>query len=166
MNQSVHISIVWPSVVVSHAGQQLGLTWSQAEAVYMAGKRLVADASRYDDTGEWTESLAEATIGGVEFRRMGLMVHLLLNGRGWIEAPYNVMRWILKELYRCGKEIEQDAPTIALKQIEDMAVLYVSAAPLGLSLDRRKIDEALKQTSSGVPPLGIVPPPVVTGGIL
>ena len=164
MQVQVHISIVGTAVVIAHAGTSHGVDWSRAEAVYLGGKRLVADAARYDQTGAWSESVSEPPIAGLEFRRMGLMVHLLQGGQAWIEAPYQQMRQILKAIYQCGKRIEADAPPIALAQIAHMAVLYVSAAPLGLTLDRRKIDEALKLTSSGVPPLGIVPPPALIGG--
>jgi len=165
MQLAVDIAIVGTSVVLTHAGQAHGLGWSQAQAVYLAGKRLVQAAAEYDRTGCWTESPGEPPIADLEFRRMGLMVHLLRAGRAWIEAPYEQMRAILRGVYELAKRIEADVPAIALRQIDDMAVLYVSAAPLGLSLDRRKIDEALKLTSSGVPPLGIVPPPTLIGGV-
>lgn len=164
MQQSATITIVGQSVVLTHGGQSFGVRWDQAEALYLAGKRLVADAQAYDETGVWTESLPSDTVAGLEFRRMGLMVHLLAGGRPFVAAPYQQLRAILKAVYQCAKRIEADAPLPALKQIADMAVLYVSAAPLGLSLDRRKIDEALKLTSTGVPPRGIVPPPTLIGG--
>lgn len=165
MLQTVHITRVGLSVVLSHGGQQHGFDWSQAEAIYLAGKRLVADAAEYDRTDVWTESLPEPPIAEVEFRRMGLMVHLLVAGREFVAAPYAQMRQILKGVYSLAKQIEADVPAIALAQIGDMAVLYASAVPLGLSSDRRKIDEALKMTPGGIPPLGIVPPPTVIGGV-
>ncbi len=164
MNESVDISVLFPYVMISHKGSQYGLSWSHAEAVYIAGKRMVADAQKYDETSEWTETIPEPEIAGIEFRRMGLMIHMLLNGRAWIEAPYQVMRKILKVLYQKSKELEAECPSVALRQITDQAVLYASAAPLGLTADRRKIDEALKLTINGIPPLGIVPPPTLTGG--
>lgn len=164
MQLHVHIAITGQAVVIRHAGQACGLDWRRAEALYLAGKRLVQEAAEYDRTNVWTESVPAAAVAGLAFRRMGLMVHLLAGGRPWIEAPYQQMRAILKAVYQCAKRIETDSPGPALRQIADQAVLYRAAAPLGLTLDRRKIDEALKRTSSGVPPLGIVPPPTLIGG--
>jgi hypothetical protein len=123
------------------------------------GKPHVAAAAAYDASACWTETPPSESIAGLVVTRMGLMIQLLRYGRLWIDAPYAQMRRVLTAIYTLAKEIEADAPAVALRQIEDMAVLYATAAPLGLSLDRRKIDEALKLTRSGIPPLGIVPPP-------
>lgn len=164
MQVSVHLRRVGQHVLIEHDGHHHGLTWSHAQALYYAAKPHLADAAAYDASGQWSETPASEVIAGLQVTRMGLMVQLVRHGRLWIDAPYQHARALLKGVYRLAKEIEADDARVAIQQIEDMAVLYVTAAPLGLSLDRRKIDEALKKTSNGIPPLGIVPPPTLIGG--
>lgn len=153
---SLNIKTCGNYVVLVHDGRSVGLHWEEALDFYKRCKSLLTNNSFVSDKSELSATIISEDVIGV-----------FLFGCLWFSCPKNVFSVILKEIYKQSKDIEQNTPSVAKSQINDVSVLLASSLPVFITKDTRKINEAINSLKTNqIPDKVVVSVPKLIGGDL
>jgi hypothetical protein len=151
-------------VVLLYNGIGLAMHYSRAEALYFLIKRLSRAAAEYDRTGDPSKvrTDSESLDARLTVHRTGLLFTFELDGKLWIECPYQIARSLATLVYQKGKEIEEEVQYV--KTAEGQAVLLQAGAPFALTGNQKIIQEAAKLIpgAGNIPSTSVVGRPTVT----